>query len=302
MGWVPGWEIDPADVGWDTGGSRYFSINKDFVDWVQQNRPDLYNAAVNLIDKAGAVQERSNGPASWYNIDFASPAAKGAFSDIYRAATQAYTAAAFGTTPEALYGPGAGQIGSSRGGYYGGGGGYYGGGGGGMYVATSGGQSLSGNVNFSGLYPPILQQLADFQLRLMSSPEFQDVFNTILGGGVNSKTLSAFNDVNNKLIESWKDLTRPVFQTNILGAIEGLANRGVLDSSVAKGLLGSISSEYMTQLSNYATQLLRDAYEKAYSQPFSAVKALIPFMSLAQVSGGEARAVRHRILTTPLHL
>ena len=71
--------------------------------------------------------------------------------------------------------------------------------------------------------------------------------------GLSSKLTGLLNLIpTSNPVKQWADLMRPVFQNNVRRAVASLANRGILDSSVTKGLLGRIYSSYLNELQRRA--------------------------------------------------
>lgn len=71
----------------------------------------------------------------------------------------------------------------------------------------------------------------------------------------------------------------PAIQSSLLSTINNLANRGILDSSVASRAIGSVMSEGAKNLANLFSDLQKEAVGIALSYPMKALGTLSPFLA-----------------------
>ena len=125
---------------------------------------------------------------------------------------------------------------------------------------TSWSQSSSGSSSWSwsGLSGGVKQPyLEGFLKPLLQYPHLVGgVFESALSGRPNE---NIWNNLVQNSFKNYQNQLYPAIQQNVRGVIENLANRGVLDSSVASNALSGLLGSYQQQLGDYLANLQKTA-------------------------------------------
>ncbi len=98
----------------------------------------------------------------------------------------------------------------------------------------------------------------------------------------NEQVLDNLARLNELATQNWIRNYRPAVNTAVNQTITNLANRGILDSSVAGRAIAGVSSNYLNNLANLQTQLEMDRINKALNYPMQTLQL---FGNLAQGFG-----------------
>lgn len=145
-----------------------------------------------------------------------------------------------------------------------------------LMTARSGSRSLSYSRSFSSSYqgltgPSLAKAQKGFGLLtgLVSS-----LAPTVSLGKPNQNVFNSFNQLAKLALQNWQRNFRPIVNNVFNQAITGLANRGILDSSVASRVLANAQSSYLNNLANLSNTLERQAIEQAINYPITALGLL----------------------------
>lgn len=151
------------------------------------------------------------------------------------------------------------------------------------------GYSKSWSRNYSGLLGQALQNAQNIFNTL--STQMSPLVSQVVNAQPNQNVLDNLANLNKIAVENWKTLYRPTSNQTIRQAITGLANRGVLDSTVASNVLSGIASQYLTNLANLQRGLEMNRITEALNYPY---KALGLLGNIAAALGNVARISRGR--------
>ncbi|EDP74406.1 hypothetical protein [Hydrogenivirga sp. 128-5-R1-1] len=102
----------------------------------------------------------------------------------------------------------------------------------------------------------------------------------------NQQVLNNLTRLNEIATQNWIRNYRPAVNTAVNQTITNLANRGILDSSVASKTLAGVSSNYLNNLANLQSQLEMERINKALNYPMQTLQL---FGNLAQLFGNLSR-------------
>jgi len=153
--------------------------------------------------------------------------------------------------------------------------------------SSSKGMSRSFSKSFSGLTGDAYKKASGFFSSLTSN------LNPLLGDVVNARPnqniLNSLARLNSLAVQNWISNYRPVIAGLFRKNINALANRGILDSSVASKTLAGISSGYLQNLANLESQLEMERIRKSLEYPSRTLGLL---GRLAEIYGGLSRISR----------
>ncbi len=169
-----------------------------------------------------------------------------------------------------------GSAGASSGKYYFGG--SKGGAGGNPYVRSSGSESQA--FSFAGIPYELIRDFSAFaskRLGLLGS-----LMDDIKGGKGSQEVFSSLDKYNQLALDSWRKARADLVNAMMKEGITSLANRGVLDSSVATGLLSNIARQNLQDLSKFQSQLGLNQIMQSLYYPLKALKTISrPYVDIA---------------------
>ena len=125
--------------------------------------------------------------------------------------------------------------------------------------------SQSSHSSYSGLREGALKKTEGaLQFSLGKMP---GLLESVIYAHPNQKVLQNLDYLSNIATQSWVRNVRPLMNFAIRGAINNLANRGILDSSVASKVISNVQSRYFDDLANHVAQLQQFRINKALSYP-----------------------------------